>query len=89
MLSWSSTATGQQVDLAAVAAGAGEVIFNGDRAEQLAADAAGVDPAAALRGVELVGDTRRRLDLNVAEELALEALFFRLQATLTGSAAPV
>ena len=36
----------------------------------------------AFRGTELVQDTRRRLDLNVSEELALEALSFRLAAVL-------
>jgi DNA polymerase-3 subunit delta' len=74
-------------DLGAVAAGADGVVLNSDRRGQLAADAAGLDPAAARRGVELVQDTRRRLDLNVSEELALEALFFRLQATLGDAAA--
>jgi len=34
------------------------------------------------RGAELVMDTRRRLQVNVAEELALEALVFRLEALL-------
>jgi hypothetical protein len=37
---------------------------------------------AARQCVELVQDTRRRLDLNVSEELALEALFFRAQRRL-------
>jgi DNA polymerase-3 subunit delta' len=74
-------------DLGAVATGASEVILNSDRGGELTRDADGLDPAAARRGVELVQDTRRRLDLNVSEELALEALFFRLQATLGGAAA--
>jgi DNA polymerase-3 subunit delta' len=43
---------------------------------------AGLDPAAARRAVELVADTRRRLELNVSEELALEALSFRLATVL-------
>ena len=46
---------------------------------QLRAAAEGLDPAAARRAAELVQDTRRRLDLNVSEELALEALYFRLE----------
>jgi DNA polymerase-3 subunit delta' len=65
-------------DLAALAAGAEEVVFNRDRLPQLRAAAEGLDPAAARRAAELVQDTRRRLDLNVSEELALEALDFRL-----------
>jgi DNA polymerase-3 subunit delta' len=65
-------------DLAAAAAGAEEAMLNRDRLEQLRAGAQGLDPAAPRRAVELVQDTRRRLDLNVSEELALEALFYRL-----------
>ena len=66
-------------DLAAIGAGAEEVVFNRDRLAQLRAAAEGLDPAAARRAAELVQDTRRRLDLNVSEELALEALCFRLE----------
>ena len=43
----------------------------------------GLDPSGARRAAELVEDTRRRLDLNVSEELALEALSFRLAAVLS------
>lgn len=70
-------------DLAAVASGAEEVVFNRDRLEPLRAQATGLDPALARRGAELVQETRRGLDLNVSEELALEALFFRLESLLT------
>jgi DNA polymerase-3 subunit delta' len=73
-------------DLGAVAAGAPEVVLTGDRVEDLTVAAEGLDPVAARRCVELVQDTRRRLDLNVSEELALEALFFRLQRALSGAA---
>ena len=74
-------------DLGAVADDAPEVVLNGDRIEELTREAAGLDPLAARRCVELVQDTRRRLDLNVSEELALEAIFFRLQGTLGGAVA--
>lgn len=70
-------------DLAAIAAGAEEVAFNRDRLADLRTRAAGLDPAAARRAAELVEDTRRRLDLNVSEELALEALVFRLGGVLS------
>jgi DNA polymerase III subunit delta' len=73
-------------DLGAVAAGAAGVVLNSDRTDELTREAEGLDPTAARRGVELVQDTRRRLDLNVSEELALEALSFRL-ARVTGPAA--
>ena len=54
------------------------MVFNRDRLEELRT-AAGPDPSRFRRAAELVQDTRRRLDLNVSEELALEALAFRLQ----------
>jgi DNA polymerase-3 subunit delta' len=66
-------------DLTAVGSGAAEVTFNRDYLPQLHAAAEGLDPAAGRRAAELVQDTRRRLDLNVSEELALEALYFRLE----------
>jgi DNA polymerase-3 subunit delta' len=67
-------------DLAVVGAGAEETAFNRDRLEELRE--AALDPGRGRRAVELVEDTRRRLDLNVSEELALEALAFRLAAVL-------
>ncbi len=71
-------------DLAAVAAGAEEVAFNRDRLERLRVQAVGLDPALARRAAELVQEARRGLELNVSEELALEALFFRLEALFAG-----
>jgi DNA polymerase III subunit delta' len=67
-------------DLAATASGAADVAFNRDRIDELRARAAALDPARPRRAAELVQDTRHRLDLNVSEELALEALAFRLAA---------
>ena len=67
-------------DLAAVASGAEKVVFNRDRLDVLRSQAQGLDAARARRGAELVQKTQRGLDLNVSEELALEALFFRLEA---------
>ena len=68
-------------DLAALAAGAEEVVFDRDRLDVLRGQAAKVDPAWARAGATAVQDTRRGLDLNVSEELALEALFYRLART--------
>jgi DNA polymerase-3 subunit delta' len=62
-----------------LATGATDVAFNRDRLAELQAQAAGMDPAQPRRAAELVQDTRRRLDLNVSEELALEALVFRVE----------
>jgi DNA polymerase-3 subunit delta' len=69
-------------DLAAAASGAADVVYNRDRLAELQSQATGLDPSNARRAAELVQDTRRRLDLNVSEELALEALSFRLAAVL-------
>ena len=54
-----------------------------DRTAELAACAEGRSAASLMRGVELVCDTRLRLPLNVSEELALEALAYRLGALPT------
>jgi DNA polymerase-3 subunit delta' len=70
-------------DLAAVGAGAADVAFNRDRLAELHSQAQGLDPTRARQGAELVQETRRSLDLNVSEELALEALFFKLERTLS------
>ena len=67
-------------DLAATASGAADVVYNRDQLPELEARAAALDPSQPRRAAELVQDTRRRLDLNVSEELALEALSFRLAA---------
>jgi DNA polymerase-3 subunit delta' len=69
-------------DLAAVAAGAADLAYNRDRLELLGGQADDLDPARPRRAAELVQDTRRRLDLNVSEELALEALLYELERTL-------
>jgi DNA polymerase III subunit delta' len=69
-------------DLAATASGAVDVAHNRDRLPQLQSEAADLNANRARQAAELVQDTRRRLDLNVSEELALEALSFRLTAVL-------
>jgi DNA polymerase-3 subunit delta' len=72
-------------DLACVAAGAPELAHHADRTDELAHDAAGRDPAALRDAVALVEDTRASLALNVAEELACEALSYRLERLLSTS----
>jgi DNA polymerase-3 subunit delta' len=71
-------------DLTCLAAGAPELAFHSDRATALDEDA-GRDPQALRRAMELVDDTRARLILNVSEELACEALAYRLEETLSSS----
>jgi DNA polymerase III subunit delta' len=68
-------------DLAFMAYGAGELVRNRDRAAELEADG-GCDPARLSDAIELVEDTRERFLLNVSEDLACEALAYRLQQTL-------
>ncbi len=69
-------------DLAAVASGAEEVAFNRDRLDLLRSQAEALDAARARDAAALVQETRRGLELNVSEELAFEALFFRLESLL-------
>jgi DNA polymerase-3 subunit delta' len=66
-------------DLACVAAGAEELVHHSDRLEALQQDAAKRDGAAWRAAVATVEDTRAALLLNVSEELALEALAYRLE----------
>ena len=69
------------LDLVAVALGADDLVRNSDRIGELRTDVAvghGGDVAALRRAIELIEDTRTRLQLNVNEELALEALSYRL-----------
>jgi DNA polymerase III subunit delta' len=70
-------------DLAAVAWGAEELVRNRDRVEQLGADG-GRDPRRLMAAVDLVEETRRRFKLNVSEELACEALAYRLEEEFGG-----
>jgi DNA polymerase-3 subunit delta' len=69
-------------DLAAVGEDAEHLALGSDRLAELRGAADGTDPRRARRGAELVMDTRRRLEVNVGEELALEALIFRLEVVL-------
>ncbi len=68
-------------DLACLAAGADDLVHNCDRLEELAADAG--DASRLREAIDLIEDTRTRLQLNVSEELALEALAFRLENRLS------
>jgi DNA polymerase-3 subunit delta' len=70
-------------DLAFLAYGAEDLVRNRDRRTELDVDA-GVEPVRLRRAVELVEDTRERFLLNVSEDLACEALAYRLQQTLLG-----
>jgi DNA polymerase-3 subunit delta' len=67
-------------DVLCVAEGAPECVYAVDRLPELTADSQGQLSASLRSAVELVQDTRLRLSLNVSEELALEALAYRLEA---------
>ena len=70
-------------DVLCVSEGATELVYAVDRRAELEEDARGRLPARLREGMELVGETRLSLAVNVSEELALEALAYRLEALLT------
>jgi len=69
-------------DVLCICEGAPELVYAVDRRAELEHDAGGRDDARLRAGIEAIGDTRLSLSLNVSEELALEALAYRLQALL-------
>ena len=69
-------------DLAYLAWGAEELVRNVDRGQELREDAADADPQRLRAAIELVEETRQRFQLNVTEELACEALAYRLERAL-------
>ena len=66
-------------DQVCLAAGAEDLVYNTDRLDVLRAG----DPSALHKAIALVDDTRTRLQLNVSEDLALQALAFRLENRLS------
>lgn len=68
-------------DLATVSIGADELVRNRDRMTELS-ECAGPDLPQLREAIELVEDTRQRFQLNVSEELACEALAYRLEHVL-------
>lgn len=70
-------------DLAVASAGAGDAVLAVDRADVIARVSAGSRPATFIAAAELIEDVRASMRLNVAEQLALEAMCFRLDALLS------
>jgi DNA polymerase-3 subunit delta' len=68
-------------DLACLEWGAEDLVRHSDRLPQLQAQV-GIEPRRLRAAVELVEDTRQRFQLNVSEELACEALAYRLEHAL-------
>jgi DNA polymerase-3 subunit delta' len=70
-------------DVMCICEGAPELVYAVDRRAELDEDARARDDGARVRrGMELVGETRLSLAVNVSEELALEALAYRLESLL-------
>ena len=65
-------------DVACVVDVAEELVLNNDRLEELREDAEGRSSAALRACQDHVEETRRRLDVNVSEELAFEQLAYRI-----------
>jgi DNA polymerase-3 subunit delta' len=71
-------------DLVCVAEGADEAVLGRDRVPALAAEARSRDPRRLRTAAERCEETRESLEVNVSEDLALQALTFRLRR-LVGS----
>ncbi len=73
-------------DMLCICEGAPELIHAVDRRAELEGDAGSQngDGARLREGMELIAQTRLSLPLNVSEELALEALAYRLESLLAG-----
>jgi DNA polymerase-3 subunit delta' len=71
-------------DVGCVLDNAPEIVHATDRSHELREDAAGRDSHTMRAALELVEDTRQRLAVNVTEELAFEALGYRLADLLGG-----
>ena len=71
-------------DVLCICEGAGELVYGVDRLRELEEDARAQegDGARVREGIERVAETRLSLPLNVSEELALEALAYRLESLL-------
>ncbi len=69
-------------DLLCVSEGAPELVYAVDRRGELEDDARGLGGARLAEAIDLVADTRLSLSLNVSEELAVEALAYRLEGLL-------
>jgi DNA polymerase-3 subunit delta' len=71
-------------DMLCICEGAPQLVHAVDRRSELEHDAGAQngDGARVREAMELIADTRLSLPLNVSEELALEALAYRLEALL-------
>jgi DNA polymerase-3 subunit delta' len=70
-------------DVAAVAAGAGELVANRDAADDVTAAASCIGDRQLARASEAVSEARRRISYNVSPQLAIEAMLFDIQEATT------
>jgi DNA polymerase-3 subunit delta' len=70
-------------DVACIADGAEDLVHHTDRLAGLREDAEGADPHRLRAAVALVDETRASFEVNPSEELALEALAYRLAAAVS------
>jgi len=68
-------------DLAFLSWDAGDLVRHTDRGDELESDA-GIEASRLRQAIDLVEDTRQRFQLNVSEDLACEALAYRLETAL-------
>jgi DNA polymerase-3 subunit delta' len=69
-------------DVLCMREGAAELVYAVDRLAELEQDAHDREVARLVEGIDLVAEARSSLSLNVSEELALEALAYRLERLL-------
>lgn len=74
-------------DIAATASGAGDMILARDREDSIVRSATGRKPGPLIAAAETVEEARGQITRNVADELALQALSFRLDGLLASDRA--
>jgi DNA polymerase-3 subunit delta' len=70
-------------DVAATAAGAGELVSNRDAADDIAVAASCIGERQVTRAVAAVAEARKRISYNVSPQLAVEAMLFDIQEAVT------
>jgi DNA polymerase-3 subunit delta' len=69
-------------DCLVLASGEPDLVVNPDAADSAAEVAAVITPAAALRALDAVSETRRRVSYNVSPQLAIDAMLFDIREVL-------
>jgi DNA polymerase-3 subunit delta' len=69
-------------DCLTISQGVGDLVANSDVADAMEEVGAVMTPGAAVRALDAVNETRRRISYNVSPQLAVEAMLFDLQEVL-------